>query len=124
MHNFNDFHTKFSLGTYCDGASWISSTPSLEWVYLLHYILPYLEQSAYHNAIGAGTWSLPNPWINGGPWAPLANISSATLLGPSDPGFALTTHGAPVGPPMARSNYLGFFSGTKDSHNLVPKFSC
>ncbi len=34
-----------------------------EWAYLLHYLLPYIEQATYFNAIGGLNFTPPKPWV-------------------------------------------------------------
>ena len=113
---YHDAAGKFPPGTYCDVEGWMSANPTLEWVYMFDYIMPYVEQPAYYQIVGAGNWSLPNAWITPAPWTPLYNYSIANFLCPSDPGPPLSTHTGNAAI-LARSNYLGFFSGLKDSDN-------
>ncbi len=121
LHGYHDANKKFPPGTDCSTSGWTSATPNLEWVYFFHYLLPYFEQPGYFQALGAGKWTLNPPWITGGPWAPLYGVTLPVLLCPSDPGNAISTHASNT-VPLARSNYLGFFSGTKDSHNWLQTY--
>src|ERR1700733_2641922 len=56
LHNYADTYGSFPPGTYCPTNGWVSTTPTLEWVYLLHYLFPYLEQDGYYRVIGGGNW--------------------------------------------------------------------
>ena len=110
-----------TVGSFPPGAASAYNFEAPEWPYLLHYLLPYVEQGSYHKAVGAGNWLVTAPWYPGGDaaWAPVLNLSISTLRCPSDSGTATSTHaGANI--PLARSNYLGIFSGTKDRHNWSP----
>src|SRR3712207_2024087 len=52
LHNYHDANNAFPPGTY--------NYPNFsdpEWVYFLHYLLPYIEQDAYHRAVGGGRWT-------------------------------------------------------------------
>jgi prepilin-type N-terminal cleavage/methylation domain-containing protein/prepilin-type processing-associated H-X9-DG protein len=118
LHGYHDANKAFPPGAYCDREGWNSTTPPLEWVYLLHYLLPYIEQPAIYKLLGAGNWITDRPWFaapESTVWAPLDGLPIAVLLCPSDPGSATSTHSGFNS--LARSNYLGFFSGTQDSHN-------
>jgi prepilin-type N-terminal cleavage/methylation domain-containing protein/prepilin-type processing-associated H-X9-DG protein len=111
LHNYHGTNQSFPPGTLV-----YPNFASPEWPYLLHYLFPYLEQTAYFQRLGGGNWSLPQPWVNSAPWASLLNVTIPNLLCPSDSGTPTSTH-AGAATPLARSNYLGFFSGTQDSHN-------
>jgi prepilin-type N-terminal cleavage/methylation domain-containing protein/prepilin-type processing-associated H-X9-DG protein len=99
------------------------------WTYFLHLLLPRLEESAYHGAIGGPTFFRETPAILG----PLQNTTAfravnglpiPVLLCPTDqqaPGVFLIPEGFPnVGSRLAKSNYLGFFSGLKAGDATVP----
>jgi prepilin-type N-terminal cleavage/methylation domain-containing protein/prepilin-type processing-associated H-X9-DG protein len=118
LHNYHVNYGKFPPGAYPSQEGWNSPTPTREWVYFLHYLLPYLEQDAYYQVVGAGEWINARPWFPSetAPWDPVIGRPLPALLCPSDPGVPTSTHAGP-GVPLARSNYLGFFSGTKDRHN-------
>jgi prepilin-type processing-associated H-X9-DG protein len=118
MHNYESTAGCYPPGTYCPINGWVSSTPQLEWVYFIHYLMPYLEQQGYYTTIGGGNWIQDRPWFAAeeAPWTPVIGIPISILLCPSDPGTPTSTHAA-ANVPLARSNYLGFFSGLKDSDN-------
>jgi prepilin-type N-terminal cleavage/methylation domain-containing protein/prepilin-type processing-associated H-X9-DG protein len=119
LHNYHDSQGAFPPGTYCSTNGWAGDPdPAKEWVYLLHYLLPYLEESPTYQVLGGPHWALGRPWFAGEApaWAPLFGHSIPALLCPSDRGTPTSTHAA-VGVPLARTNYLGFFSGTHDRHN-------
>ena len=99
------------------------------WTYFLHLLLPRLEESAYYTAIGGPTFFRETPAMLG----PLENTSDfravnglpiPVLLCPADqqaPGVFLIPAGfANAGSRLAKSNYLGFFSGLKAGDATVP----
>ncbi|MDB5306122.1 MAG: prepilin-type cleavage/methylation protein [Gemmataceae bacterium] len=116
LHNYHDADGKFPPGTMVS----VNFQPP-EWPYLLHYLLPHIEQAAYYTTVGAGNWLTTAPWYGGGQaaWGPLLGMGIPTFRCPSDTGTPTSTH-AGSNIPLARSNYLGFFSGTKDRHNWSP----
>lgn len=89
-----------------------------EWTYLLHFVLPHIEQQAYFDALGGPKFDLPNPyspqWCNQWPVA-ARNPSLSLLLCPSDCIFQ--SHGGSQFGIMTypKSNYLGIFSGLRDA---------
>ena len=132
LHHFDGAYGRFPPGTATSQV--FSYTPKQEWGYLLHYLLPYLEQNAYSQAIGGTRFEIPNPWVQH--WETVAKLPINVFLCPSD--FA--TQGLwdphvsgpaigfndPIGfASIAASNYRGIFSGTKDRHqwsqNYPPK---
>jgi len=89
-----------------------------EWTYLIHFMLPQLEQLAYYDALGGPHFELPNPyspaWCNQWPVA-ARNPSLSLLLCPSDsvfPSQRSNQFGILIYP---KSNYLGIFSGLRDT---------
>jgi prepilin-type N-terminal cleavage/methylation domain-containing protein/prepilin-type processing-associated H-X9-DG protein len=123
LHNYHSAFDSFPPGTYCQPQGWVSATPNLEWVYFIHYLLPFFEQQAYYNDLsggaGAGNWTQNTPWsANPGNWTQLS-MPIQILLCPSDPGPPTSLH---AGIPLARTNYLGFFSGLQDSDNWSQAF--
>jgi prepilin-type N-terminal cleavage/methylation domain-containing protein len=98
------------------------ATGGYEWVYLLHYLLPYLEQGAYYRALNGPAFDFMNPWVSGTPWpATTENVPLASFLCPSDPGTRFGMAGPAGGPQrrLARSNYLGIFSGYNTGENYL-----
>jgi len=89
-----------------------------EWTYLIHFILPQMEQLAYYDALGGPHFELPNPyqpaWCNQWPVA-ARNPSLSVLLCPSDVIFQ-SQHSNQFGILIyPKSNYLGIFSGLRDA---------
>lgn len=88
-----------------------------EWTYLIHFMLPQLEQLAYYDALGGPHFELPNPyspaWCNQWPVA-ARNPSLSLLLCPSDQIFD-SQRSPRFGMDFPKSNYLGIFSGLRDA---------
>jgi prepilin-type N-terminal cleavage/methylation domain-containing protein/prepilin-type processing-associated H-X9-DG protein len=88
-----------------------------EWTYLLHFILPQLDQQAYHDALGGDRFELPNPYSAAAcsqwpvaarnPWVP-------QFVCPSDVVFN-SQRSPRFGLEMLKTNYLGVFSGRRDA---------
>ncbi len=115
LHNYHDTFKKFPPGTYVE-----TNFADPEWPYLLHYMLPYLEQLAYYKAMNGPKWvNGTQPWTGGNSaWAAVKDNAIAMLICPTDPGPSLGNFGQPNR--IAKSSYLGIFSGTQDSHNWSP----
>ncbi|MFI4873922.1 MAG: DUF1559 domain-containing protein, partial [Blastopirellula sp. JB062] len=106
LHNFHDVNGRFPPGSLSrTGTRWGSP----EWPYFLHYVLPYLEQGAYHEQLNnynnAMVWNL-------GPtdaeWQGLHDLPLEGFQCPSAVGG--TTTATKGGLRLATSNYLGIFS--------------
>ena len=89
-----------------------------EWTYLIHFILPHLEQQAYYDALGGDRFELPNPyrpdWCNQWPVA-ARNPALSLLLCPSDSLFQSQRQTQFGILNFGKSNYLGIFSGLRDA---------
>jgi prepilin-type N-terminal cleavage/methylation domain-containing protein/prepilin-type processing-associated H-X9-DG protein len=87
-----------------------------EWTYLIHFILPQLEQQAYYDALGGSRFELANPWA--AKWPAVAeNAPIPSLLCPSDSyGKTLYTIETFFGRSiLPLTNFLGIFSGVRDA---------
>ncbi len=108
LHNHHDTVGTFPPGT--KAPTQFSYSDPYEWVYLLHYLLPYIEQDGYYKVIAGPNFNtLPNPWVGAWP-AAVQNVAVKGFICPSEPG-------APTLPALQglmRSNYLGVFSGYND----------
>ncbi|MEX2358020.1 MAG: DUF1559 domain-containing protein, partial [Pirellulaceae bacterium] len=115
LHNAHDTNGRFPPGSLSnDGTRW--SSP--EWPYFLHYIMPYLEQGAYHERLN--NYTNTPPWGQAGTHAqwqflhelPIAALQcpSATETGPKEITGGLR---------LANSNYLGIFSGVNDGESFA-----
>jgi prepilin-type N-terminal cleavage/methylation domain-containing protein/prepilin-type processing-associated H-X9-DG protein len=83
-----------------------------EFPYLLHYLLPYIEQDSYFQALGPPNFDnfYYDPSSNALFPAQANNVTLSIFLCPSDSGPVLT--GESWG--FTKSNYLGLFSGLND----------
>jgi prepilin-type processing-associated H-X9-DG protein/prepilin-type N-terminal cleavage/methylation domain-containing protein len=90
-----------------------------QWVYMLHFLLPYLEQQGYYTVIGGNGNPLFNTDLYDTPasWAAVSNVGISSLLCPSDAisnnSFYADVSGSTTYQ-WAKSNYLGIFSGLND----------
>ena len=101
-----------------------------QWTYLLHFILPYLEQNAYYASIGGpefktDLYHIVTDAAAQAAWSPVNNVGIAALLCPSDAigDNAFLTDPSGPGYRVAKSNYLGLFSGLNDydgAYSTVP----
>lgn len=105
LHNHHD-----TTGTFPPGTRNITLSDNNEWPYLLHYLLPYLEQNGYYTAIGEGNFTPPKPWTAAWPAAINGTVINGFIC-PSDGRAPVKTSGVNRVP---ASNYLGIFSGTTD----------
>jgi prepilin-type N-terminal cleavage/methylation domain-containing protein/prepilin-type processing-associated H-X9-DG protein len=118
LHNFESQHKTFPPGTM----SKIRHTPGppgnneREWPYFLHFLLPCLDQQNYYDGLKGPLFTLDNPWISNAGWKDTVNRTPlAALLCPSDSfGGNLMQVGSIS---LAKSNYLGIFSGLRDGDN-------
>jgi prepilin-type N-terminal cleavage/methylation domain-containing protein/prepilin-type processing-associated H-X9-DG protein len=97
-----------------------ASGPGYEWVSFIHFLLPYLEMRSYYDRLRGPQFAVQNPWYDPTAWLGSSNATAhntpiAALLCPSD-GLGGSTCDGPVCPQvhLAKSNYLGIFSGLND----------
>ena len=93
-----------------------------EWTYFLHMLLPQLDELPYYDALRAPLFRIPHPRLEPVSYKPIDGDSIPGLLCPSD-GQAGPLWQTPVGHGglrLAKSNYLGMFSGTNIRDGLVP----
>ena len=96
-----------------------------EWTYFLHMLLPQLDELPYYDALRAPLFRIPHPRLEPVSYKPIDGDSIPGLLCPSDgqAGPLWQTPETPVshgGLRLAKSNYLGMFSGTNIREGLVP----
>jgi prepilin-type N-terminal cleavage/methylation domain-containing protein/prepilin-type processing-associated H-X9-DG protein len=125
LHNFESQYKTFPPGMMAKTRySYSYDNGGYEWVYFLHSLMPYFEMENYYRSLGGPQFELKNPWSAPADWpASVRNMAIPALLCPSD-GFGGSTFTGPAEPTvrLAKSNYLGIFSGLKDSDALyVPK---
>ena len=92
-------------------------TGGYEWTCYLHFILPYLEQQSYYDALGGPQFDLANPWVLAA-WANIPINSMSAFLCPSDGlGGNVTLVSCVLAASVPKGNYLGIFSGVQDGDN-------
>lgn len=102
LHNYHDTFGRLPPGTIV----------GTEWPYLIHFILPNLDQAAMYNQL-ATNWSRPGPWIDASQWPTTVRFPIPALLCPSDgQGGSLKHIDGNVDLPSG--NYMGFFPGLND----------
>jgi prepilin-type N-terminal cleavage/methylation domain-containing protein/prepilin-type processing-associated H-X9-DG protein len=116
LHNYHDVNSKFPPIT--PAATKFAGT---EYIYYAHFLLPYIEQSAYYQAIhsagGTGNqWITPQPYNNPG-------VYPANIKGVVQPVFSCPSDFADhqlkeIGPgvPLTSINYYGMCSALNDSN--------
>ena len=123
LHNFESQYGTFPPGTL--SKMLFASTPAeaaasggYEWPSYLHFLLPSLEQQGYYDSVQGPKFTLNNPWSDPTTWSALpANQGTIPMfLCPSDNLGGKFEYCVPsVG--LAKSNYLGIFSGLRDGDN-------
>lgn len=95
-----------------------------DWTYFLHIILPRLDEAGYYDAIGGPKFLNTTPLSNTISYRAVDGRTIPPLLCPTDlqaPGVWRMPSGlGNAGARLAKSNYLGFFSGFKASDAIVP----
>jgi prepilin-type N-terminal cleavage/methylation domain-containing protein/prepilin-type processing-associated H-X9-DG protein len=100
-----------------------------EWTCFLHMLLPQLDEQAYYNSLRGPLFRLQSPMFEDegfAAYAPIDGVQITPLLCPSD-GQAGPLWQTPAWPLMgkplslAKSNYLGIFSGTNVKEGLAVK---
>lgn len=112
MHNFAAAHETFPPGV---------QSRTIEWAYFLHHLLPYIEQESYYTAVDGPKFALARPWAATGAdrtrWDTLNNVSIAAFLCPDDSsGTSMNLIATNLR--LAKSNYLGIFSGMNDQDGM------
>jgi prepilin-type N-terminal cleavage/methylation domain-containing protein/prepilin-type processing-associated H-X9-DG protein len=118
LHNFESQN-----GTFPPGVKPKEQFADDQWAYLLHYLLPYVEQQAYYDVLGGPKFNLMYPWYTPtqAAWARLAEEPLPLFLCPSDATSDSLVNCVVY---LPKSNYLGIFSGFSDGDNygtVVPK---
>ncbi len=126
LHNFASAYGTFPPGVKAKTRFSNSPPPgnagAYEWTYFLHVLLPYCEQSGYFEGVlGPKDYNIPNPWDSSKPgwssWDLVSNMPLPHLSCPSDfLGGSVSFIAAPS-LRLAKSNYLGIFSGLSDTES-------
>ncbi len=125
LHNFESSYGAFPPGTEAHVPfqyQWPTVGGENEWVYLLHYLMPYMEAQNYYDAIDGPEFNLQNPWVAGAVWPEaVIGVVVPAMQCPSD-GFGgfLTREAGSIR--LTRSNYKGIFSGLQDEENAYKYF--
>lgn len=109
LHNYHDSLGMFPIGTVSRTGAPFGGP---EWMYLLHYLYPYLDQATIYNNLN---FSIQAPYVATTSWAAPASsyaVSIPALQCPSDGQGGATK--SVFGPILTTSNYLGFFTGFND----------
>jgi prepilin-type N-terminal cleavage/methylation domain-containing protein/prepilin-type processing-associated H-X9-DG protein len=116
MHGFAAHKNAFPAGINAKVRfSYSYANGGYEWVYLLHLLMPYADQDDYYRAVHGPQFDINNPWYAPAEWATVPQIAFQAFLCPSD-GFSegLVNWGPSYPARVAKSNYLGIFSGFND----------
>jgi len=105
---------------------WLNQLQFHEWTCFLHMILPQLDELRYYENLRAPLFRIQRPYDNASDYAAVHGVAIPPLLCPSD-GQAgplwqtPANHNLPDGTRLrlAKSNYLGMFSGTNIAEGLV-----
>jgi len=110
LHNYHDTVGAFPPGTL---------TPP-QWVYLLHFLLPYVDQANLYNRLGED-WGRAPPYENAAVWTENLRVPVSTYFCPTDGrGGSMKDTGTPGATvPMPLANYMGIFTGLNDGENLA-----
>ena len=109
LHNYHDTFNRMPPGTISRTGSRFGGP---EWPYVLHFLLPNIDQAAVYNEL-ANDWGRPAPWINATVWPATVRGGLTALQCPSDGlGGVVKLAGGTV--PLPSSNYLALFSGLND----------
>ncbi|MDA0660535.1 MAG: DUF1559 domain-containing protein [Planctomycetota bacterium] len=115
MQNFESAQGRFPQGTTAAGASGRFTLD--QWVYLLHRLMPYMEESALYEI-----FDITKQWGPEGdsPWPVAQTVPIPAFLCPSDNANPVAFNSR--GTKFATSNYLGIFSGLRDQDALNEAF--
>jgi prepilin-type N-terminal cleavage/methylation domain-containing protein/prepilin-type processing-associated H-X9-DG protein len=116
LHSFVSQNNTFPPGINARNRfSYDYASGGYEWVYLLHLLMPFSEQESYFASIHGPRFDINNPWYAPGEWASVPRTVFPGFVCPSD-GFGekLVDWGPTYPFQVAKSNYLGIFSGLND----------
>ena len=121
LHNFESRRGTFPPGISAKSRwsnDWSATNGGYQWTYLLHFLLPDLEEEPYYVAIGGPRFNTDLIY-HPDTWNKVNNISIPVLLCPSD-NFGDNIFVAEDNPGFepdrwAKTNYIGLFSGLNDA---------
>lgn len=120
LHNFESANGTFPPGIMTkfrwSYAYTPSTGPGYEWPYFLHFLLPYVEQQSYYDALHGPKFDIQNPWATPKWPDSVKDYGVPMFLCPSDPLGEPMMQWGPAR--MPKSNYLGFFSGLSDQEGF------
>ena len=129
MQNFATAQGTFPPGVKAKAAfsSDFATNGAYEWTYFLHLILPDMEQSGFYSAVKGPTFNISNPWDPAATASWIANgadrLPVPGWLCPSDglgTAFSLVVSSPQLR--LAKTNYLGIFSGQSNDDSIrVPE---
>ena len=119
LHSFATANRRFPPGVMSKSRfSYDYKNGGYEWPCYLHFMLPYVEQEAFYEALDGPRFDLPNPWDDPTTWPLDVKNGLPMLLCPSDGlGGIMVDWGPGLGVP--KSNYLGMFSGLNDGQGFT-----
>ena len=123
LHSFEAANREFPPGTMARSRFSYESTDATggyDWPYLIHFLLPYLEETNYYEIVHGPVFDIQNPWHSPQLWPSVVDqVDLSFLRCPTDQQGsntkALTVGNVTL--TLPGSNYLGIFSGLNDGEN-------
>lgn len=113
LHNFHDTNGAMPPGVATLNGGRFDDP---QWVYFLYPLLPFNEQTAYHELLN--DYTLQNPWIGShAEWQLMSEVPLPTYLCPSDGRVPFKPDAG--GALLATTNYMGMFSGLSDNESVA-----
>ena len=124
MHSFESQNRVFPQGTlsklrFSSTTAEFNAYGGYEWTCYLHLMMPQLDALGYYEALKGPTFNLKKQWDDPTAWAAVpADNPLAAFLCPSDGLGGNFTAGSPnFSAKLAKTNYMGIFSGLCDGDN-------
>jgi prepilin-type processing-associated H-X9-DG protein len=116
LHNFAAENNRLPPGIKAKTRfSYSFANGGYEWTYLLHFLLPSMEQDAFYARVHGAQFDINNPWYTPAQWVSVPSTTFQCFVCPSDSmGGSLVDWGPTYPTHVAKSNYLGIFSGLND----------
>jgi prepilin-type N-terminal cleavage/methylation domain-containing protein/prepilin-type processing-associated H-X9-DG protein len=100
--------------TFPPGVQAKSQFDDKQWLYFIYHLMPYMEMSAYYEAVHGPRFDQIIPWGDPTAWAPLAEMPfPGAFYCPSD---TTTDHFVDCIVRLPKCNYLGIFSGLDETY--------